>query len=73
MKPMPFNRRAFLKSAVVNNAAAVNAGAPRAVQSATDSLLSGTGATQSRLTPEERALIRAAVEQRLATGERSPL
>ena len=73
MKPMPFNRRAFLKSAVANNAVAVNAGAPRAVQSATGSLLSGTDRTQSRLTPEERALIRAAVEQRLAAGERSPV
>jgi hypothetical protein len=72
MKPMPFNRRAFLKSAVVNNAA-LNAAVPRPVQPATGSLPSAMDAAQSRLTPEEQALIRAAVEQRLAAGERSQL
>lgn len=74
MKPMPFNRRAFLKGAVASNAAAVIPALPGSTEPQQNVPLPvGATAGQSRLTPEEQALIRAAVEQRLAAGERSLL
>lgn len=71
MKPMPFNRRAFLKNTVVSSAAAVDRSLPASASH--DALVSSATASRSRLSAEEQALIRAAVEQRIAAGEHSPL
>ena len=71
MKPTPFNRRAFLKNTVVSNAAAIDRTLP--ASTSRDVLASSATANRSRLSPEEQALIRAAVEQRIAAGEHSLL
>lgn len=71
MKPMPFNRRAFLKNTVVSNVAVVKG--PLPPRGSQDVLASSATAIRSRLSAEEQALIRAAVEQRMAAGEHSLL
>ena len=71
MKPLPFNRRAFIKNAVVNHAAAVNRSLPSSASQ--DVIESSATASRSRLSAEEQALIRAAVDQRMAAGEHSLL
>lgn len=71
MKPTPFNRRAFLKNTVVSSAATVNRSLPGSASH--DVLASSATASRSRLSAEEQALIRAAVDQRMAAGEHSQL
>ena len=71
MKPMPFNRRAFLKNTVVSSATAVNRSLPGSPLH--EALVSSATTSRSRLSAEEQALIRVAVEQRLAAGEHSLL
>src|SRR4051794_12493932 len=73
MKTVPFNRRAFLKSAVASSAAAVSAGLPQSAQAQAKPAVPATpNAGYAYLNPDEAAFIEAVVDHMVPADELSP-
>ena len=73
MKTVPFNRRAFLKSAVASSAAAVSAGLPQSAQAQAKPAVPATpNAGYAYLNPDEAAFIEALVDHMVPADELSP-
>ncbi|MEN3354071.1 MAG: gluconate 2-dehydrogenase gamma chain [Betaproteobacteria bacterium] len=73
MKTVPFNRRAFLKSAVASSAAAVSVGLPQSAQAQPKPALPATpNPGYAYLNPDEAAFIEAVVDHMVPADELSP-
>src|SRR4030081_280494 len=73
MKTVPFNRRAFLKSAVASSAAAVSVGLPQSAQAQPKPAVPATpNPGYAYLNPDEAAFIEAVVDHMVPADELSP-
>src|ERR1700716_3124524 len=73
MKTVPFNRRAFLKSAVASSAAAVSVGLPQSGQAQPKPAGPATpNPGYAYLNPDEAAFIEAVVDHMVPADELSP-
>jgi gluconate 2-dehydrogenase gamma chain len=73
MKIVPFNRRAFLKSAVASSAAAVSGSLPQSAQAQQKApALQTASAGYAFLNPEEAAFVEALVDHMVPADELSP-